>query len=90
MRIQTAAKGNSLNLPITPLTVDEYSLLKIKPEILWGKKGVFAIAAKEISAKFAALKLNVYTTGTVKSSNDSTLTFSLSEKVGLTTVGKLN
>ena len=89
VRIQTAAKGNSLNLLITPLAVDEYSLLKIKPEILWGRNGVFAISAKEISAKFAALKLNVYTTGTIESSDDSTLTFSLSEKVGLTTVDKL-
>jgi len=90
VRIQSAAKGNSLNLLITPLTVDNHSFLKVKPEILWGKNGVVKISENTILPKFSALKLKIYTVGQVGSSNDSCLTFSLSGKIGLTTNIKYN
>lgn len=85
VRIQSAAKGNSLNLLITPLTVDKYSFLKIKPEILWGKSGLVKISGNTISANFSALKLKIYTIGQVNSPNDSCITIPLSGKVALTT-----
>ena len=85
IRIQSAAKGNSLNLLITPITVDNYSFLKIKPEILWGKFGGVKISENSILAKFSALKLRIYTVGQLGSSNDSCITLPLSGKIGLTT-----
>ena len=90
VRIQSAAKGNSLNLLISPITDDNHSFLKVKPEILWGKQGVIKITGNTILAKFSALKLKVYTVGQLAPTNDSCLIFSLSGKVGISTYSKAN
>ena len=88
VRIQSAAKGNSLNLLITPITVGPRvsgSFLSVKPEILWGKSGIVKISGNAISANFAALQLKIYTIGQVSSANDSSIAIPLSGKIGITT-----
>ena len=88
VRIQSAAIGHSLSLLITPISVDNHSYLKVKPEILWGKNGVIEISENKILATFSALKLKIYIVGQVTSTNDSCLTFPLSDKIGITTNNK--
>jgi len=85
VRIQSAAKGNSLNLLISPINAVEHSFLKVNPEMLWGKKGAIKISGQTIDARLPALKLKIYTVGQLASINDSCLTFSLSGKIGITT-----
>lgn len=85
VRIQSAAKGNSLSLLVTPITVDNHSFIKVKPDVLWGKNGTVQISENEISANFSTLKLKIYSFGQVSTANDSSITFPLLGKVGLTT-----
>jgi hypothetical protein len=88
VRIQSAAKENSLNLLITPITANNFSFIKVKPEILWGNNGVVKISENGISAKIATKELDVKTVGQIASANDSCFIFSLKGKIGITAGSK--
>jgi len=90
VRIQSAAKGNSLSLLITPITADNHSFLKVKPEILWDKSGDVKISENAISANFSTIKLKIYIVGQVSSANESSISLPLSGKIGLTSGRKAN
>ena len=90
VHVQSAAKGNLLNLLISPIHTDNHSFLKVKPEILWGKLGGINVSGNTISAEFSELRLKIYTVGQVAFANDSCLTFSLSGKIGISTGSKAN
>ncbi len=89
LRIQSAASENNLNLLVTPVKTDKYSILKVKPEFLWKREGKVQISNKEIIVRSVDSKINIYVIfqeqQAISSLSDSCLNLSLSGKVGFST-----
>ncbi len=89
VRIQSTASANDFNLLVTPIKTDAHSVLKIKPEFLWKRRGTIKVSDKAISASSNNFKINIHPVfqqiGAILNFSDAGLDLLLAGKIGFST-----
>ena len=90
LKIESSGKGRDEVILITPLNINKYNEIIIRPEMLWNKEGTIAKTTDGFIAGLKSGNLNVYSTNYLKVSKYSDSLFqvvSLDKMVGIS-VGK--